>query len=204
MNASRKIDAIRRRAAKVRGGCRAALETDQKSVDEPAFSESLRPMPDQPVSLSTERSGRDHHHRAPRPNERALARDARSPRAACPTSPSPIRTCARIVLTGAGDKAFCAGADLKERKAWPKTTFAPGSRSTAQRWACSIAARSRSSPPSTASRWAAGSSSLWSAISASQRPRRCSVCRRRRSASSRAREERRGFRGSWAKRAPRR
>ena len=40
-------------------------------------------------------------------------------------SSSSATTFARVVITGAGDKAFCAGADLKERKGVPAAETAP-------------------------------------------------------------------------------
>ena len=58
-----------------------------------------------------------------------------------------------VVLTGAGDKAFCAGNDLKATAQgitgeMPKSGFAASQTAST--------AKSRSSAPSTASRWAAG------------------------------------------------
>ncbi|MCZ7678809.1 MAG: enoyl-CoA hydratase-related protein [Sandaracinaceae bacterium] len=64
-----------------------------------------------------------------------------------------------VVLTGAGDKAFCAGADLKERQSMDEEDVRDFLRSTAPPSAPSIASPSRSSPPSTASPSAAASSS---------------------------------------------
>ena len=65
-----------------------------------------------------------------------------------------------IVVTGAGDKAFCAGADLKERQGMTRERRARAGRALpVASSGRSIARPSRSSPPSTASRSAAGSSS---------------------------------------------
>ncbi len=110
-----------------------------------------------------------------------------------------------IVVTGAGDKAFCAGADLKERQGMSENdvrvqvglyrTRAGTARPVAQ-------ARRRST--STAPRSAAGSSSRSAAICASRRRTPSSVFRRRRSASSPAPAARSVCRASWARRAPRR
>ena len=51
----------------------------------------------------------------PDQDERAVARDAHSHRTESPARPSRSGG-AGLVLTGAGEKAFCAGADLKERQ----------------------------------------------------------------------------------------
>ena len=72
-----------------------------------------------------------------------------------------------VVLTGAGDRAFCAGADLKERRAMTLDDTARSSRADAALDDRSRASRGRSSRPSTARRSAAGWSWRWPATSGS-------------------------------------
>ena len=136
--------------------------------------------------------------------QRPLARHALRPRP--PGSRARRRPGVRaIVLTGAGDKAFCAGADLKERQGMSTDDVrVQVGLYRSELGVLDIGARSRWSPRSTASRSAAGSSSRSSATCASPRRTPSSRCPRRRSASSPARAGRSGFRASSARRAPRR
>ena len=63
-----------------------------------------------------------------------------------------------IVVTGAGDRAFSAGADIREFVAPASPTELREKRKRIEYRAMMTAARSRSSRRSTASRWAAASS----------------------------------------------
>src|SRR5215471_18177797 len=87
--------------------------------------------------------------------------------------------CRCIVLTGAGDKAFCAGADLKERSA---LSTRPSSACFAR---CAIA-RFRCLPPSTAPPMPEDSSSSCIAILLTHRLPRSSRSLKYRSGSCRA------------------
>ena len=107
---------------------------------------------------------------------------------------------AALLITGAGTKAFCAGADIKEL-----TGDRSSSRSAARRWArrpsrSSSACRCLRLRSSTAMRSAAGSSWRSRARSASPPATRRWACRRSSSASSPVTAARSGCRASSARR----
>ena len=107
-----------------------------------------------------------------------------------------------LLVTGAGDKAFCAGADIKELTGrpldgdWARGGARPG-RSSPSSTGC----RSCRSPSSTASPWAAGSNWRSPAPSGLPPEARGWRCRRSSSASFRAMAERSACRVSSARRA---
>ena len=101
------------------------------------------------------------------------------------TTPGCARRAA-VVIAG-NERAFSAGADLSEMReagAAERARLLPRHRRRLR--ADRRGSRSRRSRRSAAGAWAAGSSSRWRATSGSPTRRRCSGCRRSRSASSRA------------------
>ena len=81
-----------------------------------------------------------------------------------------------VVVTGAGDRAFCTGADLDEQAPWAPRAASTGAgwaRSSRCTTACATSA-SRRSPASTASASAAARSSSWRATSRSSSTTRTS------------------------------
>ena len=102
-----------------------------------------------------------------------------------------------IVLTGAGEKSFVAGADINELAVQTPVSGREHARSGQ---ACSIgssSSASRSLRPSTALRSAAAASSPWRARCASRPTRRSSASRKSISASFPATQDRSGCRG-WS------
>ena len=108
-----------------------------------------------------------------------------------------------IVITGAGDKAFCAGADLKERQGMSENDV----RVQVDLYRSELGPLDRSPKPVVAAINGAalggGSSSPSAATSASPPRTRSSGCRRHRSGSSPGPEGRSGCRG-WSARLARR
>ena len=114
-------------------------------------------MPDQPVSLSTRGAVAiitiERPDRMNALSHETLTRIGQLARQAI--ADPKIRA---LVLTGAGDKAFCAGADLKERKDMAEDDIRARLASYRQEMGVLDRSPSRSSLPSTELRWAGGSS----------------------------------------------
>ena len=122
------------------------------------------------------------HRRAqpPRAAERDEHRDGRGPAALLRRASRGTATARAVVFTGAGDKAFCVGGDLKEREGMTDETWRAQHVifEQARRRAC-CAARCPSSPPSRASRMGGGCElAVLSDFDRGERDARCSRCPR--------------------------
>ena len=112
---------------------------------------------------------------------------------------------AAVVITGAGDQAFCAGADLKERRGGGRTRYGSTSACSARRCMGSSVPGpgDRGDQRRRARRGPRAGPRAACDLRVAEPARASWACRRRASGSSRAPGARNGSLASWGRRAPR-